>query len=113
MKIVKVLSTVLVFASLNVFAHGEHPRPVVKCAAACTKAEVEQAVPAALSSLALAGKIDQSWVNAKLENVELKQFKKGKDWVVTMFDSKKQTQQRLYVFITADGFLNGANYTGN
>lgn len=113
MKLAKLLSSVLVLASFNVFAHGEHPKPVAKCASACTKNEIEQAVPGALGSLALAGKIDQSWVNAKVENVELKQFKKGKDWVVTVFDSKKTTQQRLYVFITTDGFLNGTNYTGN
>lgn len=107
---------IVVFALLSSFAalaHGDHPKPIAKCASTCTKEEVEKAVPLALSNLALVGEINREWLKAKIEKVELKEFSKGKEWVVTMLDSKKKEQQKLYVFITTNGYLNGANFTGN
>ncbi len=99
-----------------VFAHGDHAPSVAQCASKdCTKKEIELAVPMALEKLTSAGKVDSSWKSAKVENVEQKQFKKGPEWVATLLDSsqKDTTKQRLYIFITTKGFLNGANFTGN
>ncbi len=97
------------------FGHGNHPKPIATCVAVCTQVEVETAVSLAVSTLVTKGKVAASWNNAKVEKVEKKEFKKGEEWVATLFDSteKDATKQRLYVFITTDGFLNGANFTGN
>lgn len=106
----------LVFAivmtlSFVAFGHGDHPKPIAKCASACTKPEIEAAVPAALGSLALAGKISPDWSQGKVESLELKDFSKGKEWVATVSNPSKGAQ-KLYVFITKDGYLNGSNFTG-
>jgi hypothetical protein len=99
-----------------VLAHGDHPAPIAQCASKeCTKKEIELAIPTALEKLTSAGKIESGWKSAKVEKVEQKQFKKGPEWVATLLDSnqKDTTKQRLYIFITTKGSLNGANFSGN
>lgn len=112
----KTISILLLLSfSLQLFAHGDHAKPVAKCASKCTKEEVEKAVPAAIGALILGGAIDKEWSKMTIEKVELKTFSKGPEWTATVFDKtqKDVKRQRLYVFITTDGFLNGSNYTGN
>lgn len=111
-------SVLALFISLlagNAFGHGNHPKPIATCVATCTQVEVETAVSMAVSMLVTKGKVPASWNNAKVEKVEKKEFKKGPEWVATLFDQNEKdlTRQRLYVFITTDGFLNGSNFTGN
>lgn len=94
------------------FAHGDHPKPVAKCVAKCTKEEIKLAVPAALGSLILNGRIEKDWSAGKVEGIEQKTFSKGPEWVVEVSNTANKTHPKLYVFITTDGFLNGSNYTG-
>ena len=88
---------------------------VATCIAkACTEDDVKAAVPSSVEILAAKGMIDPSWKNAKIEKVEQKKFAKGMEWVATLLDEKQKDQkkQRLYIFITNKGYLNGANSTG-
>lgn len=107
--------TALILSPTFSFAHGDHPPKVASCAAKdCTKEQIEPAVPMAVEMLVKAGKIDSSWTTAKVEKVEKKDFKKGPEWVATLFDEKQpEGKKRRYIFITPKGYLNGSNLTGD
>ena len=110
-----IIIVALALNSVAAFGHADHAPRVAKCAAKeCTKLEIESAAPMAIGMLSQSGKIESGWTSAKIEKIELKQFSKAHEWVVTLFDSKKsdKAKQRLYIFITTMGFLNGANSTG-
>ena len=108
-----ILCSLVLMISTLAFGHGDHPKAIAKCAAKCTKEEIQSAVPAALWSLILKGMIQKEWSTAKVEGVELKTFSKGPEWVATVSDTNNKAHPKLYVFITTDGFLNGSNFTGN
>ncbi len=111
-----ILLTTLIFSQVS-FASGNHyhPKQILKCAKECTEAEVKGVLPLALDTLVKAKEIREAWKQVPLEKIEKRQFKKGPEWVAIFFDKnqKEATRQRLYVFITLDGWLNGANNTGN
>lgn len=112
----KNLLTLIILATpMMSFAHGDHAPKVAACAKECTQEQVEKAVPAALDFLIAKDSLQKSWKSAKVEKVEKKQFKKSAEWVATLVDEKQtdKTKQKLYVFITLKGYLNGANYTGD
>jgi hypothetical protein len=113
----KLILAVTLFVSPMVsFAHGDHAPKIAACAVPkeCTMDEVKMGVPKAVELLSANGKIAGSWTTAKIEKVEQKQFKKGPEWVATLLDEKQtdSKKQRLYIFITMKGYLNGANFTG-
>ena len=110
--------TVFVIAMLCssiALSHGDHAPKAAKCVGECTQEQIEAAVPEAITMLTKMGKIDATWANAKVEKVEQKKFKKGAEWVATLLDEKQADakKQRLYVFITTKGRLNGSNFTGD
>ncbi|OFZ19036.1 MAG: hypothetical protein A2Z20_09815 [Bdellovibrionales bacterium RBG_16_40_8] len=113
MKTLIIIATAL--ACNFAWAHGDHAKPVVKCLAACTQTEIETAIPLAIDALIAGGMVTPEWKTAKVEKTESKQFKKGPEWVTTLVDAKQKdtAKQRLYIFITTKGYLNGANFTGN
>ncbi len=111
-----ILFATLIFSQVT-FASGNHyhPKQIIKCASECTEAEVKSILPTAIDTLINAREVKEAWKKVHLEKIEKRQFKKGPEWVAIYFD-KNQTdvaRQRLYVFITLDGWLNGANNTGN
>lgn len=110
-----VLLIALTLLPAEVYAHADHAPKVATCAdKECSKAEIDAAVPAAVKRLISSGKADAAWANAQVEKVELKKFKKEDEWVATLFDqmAKEPTKQRLYVYITKKGVLNGSNFDG-
>lgn len=110
----KMLLLLAMLVSTQVFAHGDHAKPIAKCAAKCTKEEIEKAAPTAVGTLILGGAIDKGWASLKPEKVYTKNFAKGPEWVAEYFDkSQNPKKQRLFIFITMDGYLNGSNYSGN
>lgn len=116
MKSLILLATLV--ASPLAFASGNHyhPKQIMKCASArdCKESEVKAILPTALDTLIKAKEVREAWKQVPLEKIEKRQFKKGPEWVAIFFD-KNQTdiaRQRLYVFITLDGWLNGANNSG-
>lgn len=111
----KTVLLIVLVTSQIALAHGDHPPRVAACVAkTCTQEQVEKAAPAALDILVAKGIVDSSWAKIKVEKIESKKFKKGPEWVATFYnDSEKdKAKQRLYVFITTDGYLNGSNFTG-
>lgn len=99
-----------------VSAHADHapPRVAACIASPCTQEQIAAAVPKALDILVAKKVVEESWSKIKVEKIESKQFKKGPEWVATFFDDTKKdkTKQRLYIFITKEGYLNGSNFTG-
>lgn len=110
-----ILLATLIFSKVTLASGNHyHPKQILKCASECTEAEVKTILPTALDTLAKAKEVKESWKQIPLEKIEKRQFKKGAEWVAIFFD-KNQTEaarQRLYVFITLDGWLNGANNSG-
>ena len=102
----------ILMISMSAFSHGDHPKPIAKCAAKCTKEEIQSAVPAAIGSLILKGKIEKEWSAGKILGLELKTFSKGTEWVATVSNEKNKVNLKLFIFITPDGFLNGSNFSG-
>lgn len=115
------MKTVILFAALlfsqATIASGNHyhPKQILKCSGECTETQIKEIIPTALETLIKAREIKESWKSLPVEKIEKKQFKKSQEWVITLFNSaeKDTKRQRLYVFITLDGWLNGANNTGN
>lgn len=109
-----ILTLIVLTMPLATFAHGDHAPKVAACTKECTQEQIEKSVPTALDFLIKEDRLDKSWKSAKVEKVEKKQFKKSMEWVATLVDEKQtdKTKQKLYVFITLKGYINGANYTG-
>lgn len=110
-----VLLVSLLFFSFSVLAGGNHfhPKKIASCKSECTESEVKEVSKQALFELADMRLIPTSWTSIPLEKVEKKTFSKGPEWVLSFFDkSQPATKQRLYVFITMNGWLNGRNYSG-
>lgn len=112
-----IILLVTLVLSLNVFASGNHyhPKKILKCATLCTENQIKDVVPEALDVLIKAREINESWRNIAVEKIEKKQFSKAEEWVVSFFNKSESnpSKQRLYMFISLDGWLNGANNTGN
>ncbi len=111
----KIVLVTAVFASQFSWAHGDHPPRVANCKLpkACTEGEISEAAGKAVKIFAAKDPKNSSWAMAKVSKVELRDFAKGKEWVAIFSDENKpEGQKSLFVYITQDGYLNGANYSG-
>ncbi|RPJ78210.1 MAG: hypothetical protein EHM20_04480 [Alphaproteobacteria bacterium] len=111
-----ILLATIIFSQITLASGNHyHPKQILKCTSECTEVEVKAILPTALDTLAKAKEVRESWKQVPLEKIEKRQFKKGPEWVAIFFDKsqKEVARQRLYVFITLDGWLNGANNSGN
>ena len=111
-----ILLATIIFSQVTLASGNHyHPQQILKCAGDCTEVQVKEILPIALDVLIKAKEVKESWAKIPVEKIEKKQFKKSQEWVVSFFDGaqKDQSRQRLYVFITLDGWLNGANNSGN
>ena len=61
------------------------------------------------------GKIERSWSKSSIINSEKKIFNKNVEWVISFGNDylKDVEKQILYIFVSQDGKITGANYTGN
>jgi hypothetical protein len=114
MKSLLLLSSI-VFSQLA-FANGDHyhPKKILKCSGECSEAQVRAIVPEALEILVKAKEVKDQWKTVPVEKIEKRKFSKRDEWVVILFNKMESsnTKQRLYMFISLDGWLNGANNTG-
>jgi len=65
-------------------------------------------------SLIVAKKIDESWKEPYITSTKKKEFNDIPEWVG--FENGKiedKSKQILYIFLTLEGKVTGANYTGN
>ena len=60
-------------------------------------------------------KVDKSWSKSSIINSEKKIFNKKVEWVVSFGNDylSNVEKQILYIFVSQDGKITGANYTGN
>ncbi len=113
MKTLLLTLTLTLFAS-SVFASGNHfhPKKFAKCKITkCTEQEIKDSVINSVAYLSEWKKIDLSWSKASVEKLEIKQFAKGMEWMVTLVDSTPAKKKR-YVFFTLNGYVTGSNNTG-
>lgn len=110
------LLVALLTVSFSAIAGGNHfhPKKIVSCKAECTEAEVKGISQQALFEFIDQRMLAKSWAEIPLEKIEQKIFSKGPEWVMTFFDKNQPSgKQRVFIFVTMKGWLNGANYTGN
>lgn len=92
-----------------IFAHGDHKHEQV------SEDKVVVVAQIILQDLIEKKKIDPTWRSVKPNKPYKKEFKKGTEWVIT-FDNPTATQkekQKLYIFISLEGKLIAANFSGN
>ncbi|MCK6596197.1 MAG: DUF6488 family protein [Bacteriovoracaceae bacterium] len=113
MKFIALFISLFVLTQVNAGTGHFHPTQIVKCKSDCTQEEASAVATKSLEHLVTKGKIQKSWLTIPLEKVEMKQFKKGPEWVLTFVDKNQPTnKQRLFLFITMKGWLSGSNFTG-
>jgi len=111
-----ILLATMIFSQVTLASGNHyHPKQILKCSGECTESQVKEIIPTALDVLIKANEVKESWAKIPVEKIEQKQFKKAKEWVITFFDKSQSdaSRQRLYVFVSLDGWLNGANNSGN
>lgn len=80
-----------------------------------TQADVKIIADKKVNDLIVKGKIPKSWKSVNAPSLKKKQFKHAMDWVV-LYTNPKITNAKykeLYIFVSLNGNVTGANYTGN
>jgi hypothetical protein len=110
------LLSVLIFSE-STYASGNHyhPKKIIKCSGECLESQIMKVVPEALETLVKAREVKEQWKSVPVEKIEKRKYAKGDEWVVILFNKNEtdSAKQRLYMFISLDGWLNGANNSGN
>ncbi len=115
MKTVKtiLIATILGFATLQ--GHGgaghTHAAPVEK---EISKKSIKSIAKQEVKRLALAKKIDNSWLFSPISKMKKTDYNYNNEWKVSFSNAEIKDKQKrtLYVFVTVGGELTGANYTG-
>ena len=79
------------------------------------EAKVKDIASAYVDKLINDGKIERSWSKSSIINSEKKKFNKNIEWIVSFGNDylSNVEKQILYIFVSQDGKVTGANYTGN
>jgi hypothetical protein len=111
----KFIKTLLLTAILScgfnpLFAHGSHDKAPMEAQEETIKKIAKKEV----SKLVKANKIDKSWLDSSLLDTQRKIFDGHMEWVVSFGNEKIEDIDKkiLYVFVTLDGAVSGANYSG-
>jgi hypothetical protein len=96
------------FASGAGVGHSHSKRPF-------TKEEILKSSEEVRDKLIKDGKIDPTWKTIKPSDAIEKEFKKGKEWVVTFKNpaATDKSKESLYLFYALNGNFLASNYTGN
>jgi len=67
-----------------------------------------------MGKLVVDNKIDKSWLNVPILNIEKKKFYDNLEWVVSFKNEKikDSSKQTIYIFVSQSGELTGANFSG-
>jgi len=110
-KVLLLIFGLICFTTSSIFAHGgsHTPGPAIKA----EKAKIIAAK--AVKKLIATNKLDSAWKDIKANEPTQKSFSHGPEWVVTFNNpsSAKKEQQKLFVFVTLQGKVSGANFSGN
>ncbi|MBU1658938.1 hypothetical protein KKG72_07805 [bacterium] len=79
------------------------------------EAQAKQIATQQLNSYVAHGKLDKSWKNIPVHNIEQKKFHGNPEWVFTFNNPNevKANQKNLYIFVNQYGEMTGVNFTGN
>lgn len=115
MKSLLLLSALIFSQSVLASGNHYHPKKILKCSGECMESQIKKVVPEALDVLVKAKEVKEEWKTIPVEKIEKRKYAKGDEWVVILFNKSESdvARQRLYMFISLDGWLNGANNTGN
>ena len=98
-------------------AHGDAPMPDELSTEHIQKVsteEIQRVAHKQLMSLIEKEKIEKSWSDIPVLNMEKKQFHRTTEWVVSYKNKeiKDEMKQTLYIFVSLFGKVTGANHTG-
>ena len=106
-----VLSVMLMGVVFNpLYAHGSHKHAKVEM----SEDSVEALATAEVKRLVQAKKISQSWISVPRQTVRKVIFGNKMEWQVS-YKNKAISEKKkriLYIFLTLDGKISGANYSG-
>ena len=95
--------------------HGSHGHAHEAHQKGITNSAVQKIAITEVKRLALEKKIPKSWKSIPVAKIGKAHYGDTNDWVVG-FDNPKikdKTKQTLYIFVSLNGKITGANYTGN
>lgn len=109
---IAIFALLLIFGTSPLVAHGgahSHKSSEIP------EEKIRDIASAYVDRLINESKIERSWLKSSIINSEKKIFNKNVEWVVSFGNDylKDVEKQILYVFVTMDGKITGANYTGN
>jgi hypothetical protein len=110
----------MAFMSFDLLAHpgGHGPPPKIatcKAPTACTKNELIEASAKMIPQFADTGMIDKSWKTiSQPAAAEQKDMGKFKIWKIQFTNPKEpnKDKQNIFMFVTIDGTMAGANFDG-
>lgn len=79
-----------------------------------SKAEAQNIAKEQLASLVQKNKISESWSTVAISDTQKKMFNHHEEWVVSFLNTNisDKSKQTLYIFVSQDGKVTGANHTG-
>ena len=106
------VSVILVCVYNPLHAHGgaKHSHATEKV----SEEKIQSIATQEVVRLANANKISRSWLSAPRKNIRKTIFGDKMEWVVSYKNKLLQEKSKrvLYIFVTLDGKISGANYTG-
>lgn len=111
-KLIKMfITTILISCGLNpLFAHGNHSKsPLVIKEITIQKIAIKK-----VATLVKSKKIHKSWLDSSIIDTEQKDFNEQEEWVVSFGNDQIENVEKkiLYIFVTLEGEVTGANYSG-
>ncbi len=102
----KRIVTILLFITALLFGHGGHNHK--------SKSAIQQIAKKKIAELIQSKKINKSWKRPYVLDTKKKYFGKLQEWIVSFENSdiKDPKKKIIYVFVSEEGKVQGANYTG-
>ena len=123
--LMKTTIVVLALASGTLYAHGSHEHSghgyshtqeelSTVHIQRVSMEEIQRVANKQLMNLIEKEKIEKSWSDTPILNMEKKRFHRNTEWVVSYKNKeiKDQMKQTLYIFVSLYGKVTGANHTG-
>ena len=114
-RLIKTAILLLGLSLTALYAHGNHSKsPSAPVKEENSKKSIKNTAKQEVKRLALAKKIDKSWLFSPISKMKRTKYNYNNEWVVSFKNPeiKDPSKQTLYVFVTVYGQLTGANYTG-
>ena len=106
------LSMTTLYAGMHDHIHGDHGHSHTQ--KEVVKHDAKQIAKIQLALLTNRSKINKSWAAVPVKDIQKKKFDDTEEWVVSFVNKsiKKKSKQTIYIFISKEGVVTGANYTG-